>query len=246
MKEKVVGLIPARMGSSRFPGKPITNINGFPMICWVYNEAKNLSEIDELYIVTPDIEIKNICDKFKMNCLFDEKQGNTAAQKLAFAAQELNGTIYLNIQGDEPLLDSNELKKIINEMLDNKDSYYVGLYSHIKNVEDFNNRNNVKVVLDNNGNALYFSRSPIPEKFEYGNANRVLGLYGYRDWFLEKFASIEKTQLESLESGIEMIRMLEYGYKIKLLYSEYNTLGVDLPSDIEKVEKEMIRRKGTK
>lgn len=74
----------------------------------------------------------------------------------------------------------------------------------------------------------------------------MLGLYGYRDWFLEKFASIEKTQLESLESGIEMIRMLEYGYKIKLLYSEYNTLGVDLPSDIEKVEKEMIRRKGTK
>lgn len=67
MKEKVVGLIPARMGSSRFPGKPITNINGFPMIYWVYNEAKNLSEIDELYIVTPDIEIKNICDKFKMN-----------------------------------------------------------------------------------------------------------------------------------------------------------------------------------
>lgn len=241
--KKVIGLIPARMGSSRFPGKPLALINGFPMIYWVYNQAKKCDLIHELYVVTPDKEIYNKCLELHLPCLYDTKQGNTAAQKLSFEAYKLDGDIYLNIQGDEPLLEPKALSQIINEMLKNPDEYYVGLYSLIKDEEEFKNRNVVKTVLDKDGYAMYFSRMPIPETFEYGKALRVMGLYGYRDWFLKKYSEIDKTDLERLESGIEMIRMLENGFKIKLLKTDYQTIGVDLPEHIGLIENEIKKRK---
>ncbi len=244
--EKVIGLIPARMGSSRFPGKPLVNINDYPMIYWVYNQARQCDLLEELYIVTPDKEIKERCVELDIPYLFDTRQGNTAAQKLSYEANKLDGTIYLNIQGDEPLLDPKALNQIVNEMVNNPDEYYVGLYSLIKTEEEFRNRNVVKTVLDKDGYAMYFSRSPIPEIYEYGKALRVMGLYGYRDWFLKKYSEINNTELEKLESGIEMIRMLENGYKIKFLETDYETVGVDLPEHISLVEKEMIKRKNRK
>lgn len=243
MDKKIIGLIPARMGSSRFPGKPIAKINNMPMIYWVYEQAKKTEKINEIYVVTPDIEVKDVCNQFQIPCLYDAKQGNTAAQKLAYTIQDLDGDIYLNIQGDEPLLNSLALEQIIDELVRNDDVYYVGLRSKIKTENEHKDRNIVKAVVDNNDNAMYFSRSPIPPKFEYGKSFRVMGLYGYRDWFLKLFASIEKTDLENLESGIEMIRMLQNGYKIKLLNTEYDTIGVDLPEHIEMIEKEMNKIK---
>lgn len=243
MDKKIIGLIPARMGSSRFPGKPIAKINNMPMIYWVYEQAKKTEKINEIYVVTPDIEVKDVCNQFQIPCLYDAKQGNTAAQKLAYTIQDLDGDIYLNIQGDEPLLNPLALEQIIDELVRNDDVYYVGLRSKIKTENEHKDRNIVKAVVDNNDNAMYFSRSPIPPKFEYGKSFRVMGLYGYRVWFLKLFASIEKTDLENLESGIEMIRMLQNGYKIKLLNTEYDTIGVDLPEHIEMIEKEMNKIK---
>lgn len=126
--------------------------------------------------------------------------------------------------------------------IENENSYYVGLISKIKTPEEHENRNIVKAVINKNNEALYFSRSPIPNQFQYGRCFRVLGLYGYRRWFLEKFKEIDKTALENLEAGIEMIRMLEEGYKIKLLPTEYETIGVDLKEHIFLVEKELKKR----
>ena len=239
MSEKIVGLIPARMESSRFPGKPIYLINDKPMIYWVYQNSLKVDRLQEVYVVTPNKEIEDVCLKYNIPCLYDDKQGDTAAQKLSFAINKLEGDIFLNIQGDEPLLNPAAIDEIIDEMLLNKNSYYVGLISKIKTKEDHENRNIVKAVLNKNKEALFFSRSPIPNKFEYGKCFRVLGLYGYRRWFLEKFTEIKKTSLEELESGIEMIRMLENGFKIKLLNTEYETIGVDLKEHISLVENEL-------
>ena len=243
MKQKVIGLIPARMGSSRFPGKPIAIINKKPMIYWVFNQTKKAENIDELYVVTPDDEIYNVCIKYNIPCILDHRQGSTAAEKLALESEKLNGDIYLNIQGDEPLIKPSLINEIIEELLKNKDVNYVGFASTIETKEEHENRNNVKVVLDKNDYAMYFSRSPIPNKFEYGHCYRVLGLYGYRKETLSLFLEVKKSKLENLESGIEMIRLLENGSKIKFLHTNYKTIGVDLPEHIKVVEEEMKKRR---
>lgn len=116
MKEKIIGLIPARMESSRFPGKPLYLINDQPMIYWVYENAKKVKRLAEIYVVTPNKEINEVCKKLKIPCLYNEKQGNTAAQKLSLAIDELKGDIFLNIQGDEPLLNPLAIEQIIDEM----------------------------------------------------------------------------------------------------------------------------------
>lgn len=239
MKEKVIGLIPARMGSSRFPGKPIHMINGFPMIYWVYNQAKKCELIDKIYVVTEDEKIKIVCKEYGIPCMYKKVQVTGGAERIACASDDVDGDIYLNIQGDEPLLEPDALTQIIEEMTKNKKENYVGLYSLIQTEEEFKDRNVVKVVLDNDNHAMYFSRSCIPERFEYGYAYRVMGLYGYRKNQLEKFKNIKRSNIEILESGIEMIRMLEAGCKIKFVRTNYNSIGVDLPEHIEKVEKIM-------
>ena len=242
MSEKVIGLIPARMNSSRFPGKAIHPINGYPMIYWVYEQAKKSEMIDQLYVVTPNKEICDKCDQYNIPYLLNKKEATSGAHAIAYQANELDGDIYLNIQGDEPLLEPTALDQIIEDMIANKEEYYVGLYSLIKNEKDFRDRNIVKTVLDETSHAMYFSRSCIPEKFEYGKALRVMGLYGYRPEMLKEFLKITKTELETLESGIEMIRMLEKGFKIKLLKTDYHSIGVDLPEHIEEIEKVMIKK----
>ena len=237
--EKIIGLIPARMGSTRFPGKPIYPINGYPMIYWVYNQAKKCDLIDEFYVLTPDEVIVDKCIEYGIPYILNQEESKSAAESLAYEVDNLGGDIYLNIQGDEPLLEPKALKSIIDEMLTNKDEYYVGLYSLIETESEFKDRNIVKTVLDNDGHSMFFSRSCIPEKFEYGHAFRVMGLYGYRPWMLKEYLNVHKSKLEFLESGIEMIRMLEKGYKIKFVKTDYHSIGVDLPEHIKEVEKIM-------
>lgn len=239
MKEKVIGLIPTRMGSSRFPGKPIADICGKPMIYWVYKQATKVKEIDEIYVVTGDEIIVEKCKEFEIPCWIERQETSTAAEKLSYVARKMNGDIYLNIQGDEPLIKPEAIQQVIDAMITNKDIYYLGLYSKIKSEEEFKDRNVVKAVVDINGYAMYFSRSPIPYTYDIGNAFRVLGLYGYRADFLKKFADFTRSKLESLECGVEMLRVMERGYKIKLVETEFNTIGVDLPEHIPLIEERL-------
>lgn len=243
MKKDVIGLIPARMESTRFPGKPIYNINGKPMIWWVYNQAKKCKNIDEIFVVTPNEDIRATCEQYDLPCMFNKRQGKTAAEKLSLEIDNIEADIILNIQGDEPLLNPDSLNQIINELQNNQQEYYVGLVSLIEDETEFNDYNVVKTVLNKDGYAMYFSRSPIPNKFEYGYALRVLGLYGYRKWFLEKYKNHSQTKIEMLEGNIEMIRMLEQGYKIKFLHTIYNTIGVDKKEQVESVEKILRKKK---
>lgn len=238
---KVIGMIPCRMNSSRFYGKALANILDKPMIYWVYNQAKKVDGLDEIYVATSDLEIKNCCLKYNIPCICKKTNETTAAEKIAIEAENLDGDIYINIQGDEPLIEPSCIKQIITAMTTDSTLDYVGLKSHIKSKEEFNDQNVVKVVTDLNGFAMYFSRSPIPFNYEYNNAFRVMGLYGYRKNFLKNFKDLEKSTLEKLEQGIEMLRVMEAGYKIKLLDTSYNSIGVDLPSHIKVVEDMMIK-----
>lgn len=242
MNKKIIGLIPARMGSSRFPGKPIVNICGKPMIYWVYEQAKKVKELDEIYVVTGDEAIAEKCKQFDIPYWIEQKKCTVAAEKLSYASRKMQGDLFLNIQGDEPLINPKAIKQIIDEMLADEDIYYLGLRSKIKTEEEFKNRNVVKAVVDANGYAMYFSRSPIPYTYDCESAFRVLGLYGYKADFLRKFADFPNSSLEKLECGVEMLRAMERGYKIKLIQTEYSTIGVDLPEHIPLIEERLKDR----
>lgn len=239
MSKKIIGLIPARMSSSRFPGKPIANICGKPMIYWVYKQAEKVKEIEKIYVVTEDDIIAEKCKQEKIPCLVEKAITTTAAERLSYIARGLEGDIFLNIQGDEPLIDPRAIKQVIDAMSEDNEVYYLGLRSKIETEEEFRDRNVVKVVVDANQYAMYFSRTPIPYTYNFENAFRVLGLYGYRADFLKKFANFPRSNLEKLECGIEMLRVMERGYKIKLIQTEYNTIGVDLPEHIPLIEKRL-------
>ena len=236
---KIIGMIPARLNSTRFPRKVITDICGKPMIYWVYEQARKVKMLDNIFVVTADVEIKDVCDEYKIPCIYSKLIGTTAAQKIALEAENLDADIFLNIQGDEPLIDPKAIEQIIEQMLFDTDLYYVGLKSLIKSEKDFYDSNIVKVVTDNNNYALYFSRSPIPYKYDGNNAYRVLGLYGYRRKILLQFKENDKSLLEISEQGVEMLRIMEKGYKIKLFDTNCVTIGVDLPEHINAVEKKI-------
>ena len=240
MKKKVIGMIPSRMNSTRFPGKALALILGKPMIYWVYKSASKVKKLDEIFVATSDKEIEECCNKYNIPCICNETNETTAAQKIAIESDNLDGDIYINIQGDEPLIDPGAIESIIDVMLNDESLEYVGLKSKITNEEEFYDRNVVKVVTDNNNFAMYFSRSPIPYEYEYGKAYRVMGLYGYTKEFLQNFKNSEKSDLEELEHGIEMLRVMEKGYKIKLIDTNYKSIGVDLKEHIKEVEKIML------
>lgn len=240
MKKKVIGMIPSRMNSTRFPGKALALILGKPMIYWVYKSASKVKKLDEIFVATSDKEIEECCNKYNITCICNETNETTAAQKIAIESDNLDGDIYINIQGDEPLIDPGAIESIIDVMLNDESLEYVGLKSKITNEEEFYDRNVVKVVTDNDNFAMYFSRSPIPYEFEYGKAYRVMGLYGYTKEFLQNFKNSEKSDLEKLEHGIEMLRVMEKGHKIKLIDTNYKSVGVDLKKHIKEVEKIML------
>lgn len=240
MKKKVIGMIPSRMNSTRFPGKALALILGKPMIYWVYKSASKVKMLDEIFVATSDKEIEECCKKYNIPCICNKTNETTAAQKIAIESDNLDGDIYINIQGDEPLIDPGAIESIIDVMLNDESLEYVGLKSKITNEEEFYDRNVVKVVTDNDNFAMYFSRSPIPYEFEYGKAYRVMGLYGYTKEFLQNFKNSEKSNLEKLEHGIEMLRVMEKGHKIKLIDTNYKSIGVDLKEHIKEVEKIML------
>lgn len=240
MKKKIIGMIPSRMNSTRFPGKALALILGKPMIYWVYKSASKVKMLDEIFVATSDKEIEECCNKYNIPCICNKTNETTAAQKIAIESDNLDGDIYINIQGDEPLIDSGAIESIIDTMLNDESLEYVGLKSKITNEEEFYDRNVVKVVVDNNNFAMYFSRSAIPYEFEYGNAYRVMGLYGYTKEFLKNFKNSEKSDLEKLEHGIEMLRVMEKGHKIKLIDTDYKSVGVALKKHIKEVEKIML------
>lgn len=237
---KIIGVLPARYQSSRFPGKPLALICGKPMIWWVYQQALKVQGINEVYVATDDQRIVEVCEKYNMAYMLTSDKHRTGADRVAEVASRTNGDIYMNIQGDEPLIEPKAIEQVIAEI--NDEHYYVGLKSVIDTEEELLNPNVVKVVTDLDGYAMYFSRSKIPYNFNFGYAYRVMGLYAYKREFLLDFASWGQSKLELAENGVEMLRAMEHGRKIYLADTKYHSIGVDLPEHIVQVESIILNR----
>ena len=240
---RVVGVIPARLKSERFPEKPLANIYGYPMIEWVYKRAKLCNEIDKIVVATDDLKIFNCVESFGGNVVMTSSECPSGTDRVGEVAKKLNCDVVINIQGDEPLVDPYSLKKLVSVFAENEDLKMATLITKIDKKKELNNKNIVKVVVDKENYALYFSRSEIPflRNFEFKDFTfyKHIGIYGYDREFLLKFLSMKKGVLEEAES-LEQLRAIENGTRIKCAVVEkWYGVSVDVPSDVEKVEREI-------
>jgi len=236
---KVVAVIPARYGSTRFAGKPLAMICGKPMIQRVYENASSCGLIDAAVIATDDERIAEAAAQFGAEVRITASTHATGTDRIAEAVKNIDAALIVNVQGDEPLLPQEAIQQAVLPLMEDSTIPMGTLKTKITDPADFTNSNVVKVVTDCSGFALYFSRSPIP----YGRAEKAgaavfrhIGLYVYKKEFLLTFAELPQTPLEKAES-LEQLRALEYGYRIKVAETNYQPVGVDVPDDICRVEK---------
>jgi len=242
---KIIGVIPARYKSSRFPGKPLVSICGKPMIYWVYKQTSKVDEFDEIYVATDDQQIFDTCQKYNMNVIMTSDQCATGSDRVAEVAQKVEGDLFVNIQGDEPVIEPEMIRQVISIFKEDPEVYFGSLKKEITDPEEIQAQSTVKVVTDDRGDAMYFSRSVIPSNVKDGKLARVfrhVGIYAYKKDFLLNFSSMEQTELE-LGEGIEPLRAMQKGYKMRLKETEYSSIGVDYPEHVALVEK-VMREKG--
>lgn len=236
----IVGIIPARYGSTRFPGKPLAEIAGRPMIHHVYERACHASLLEEVLVATDDQRIFDAVRQFGGEAIMTSANHPTGTDRLAEIAAHMSAAdIIVNIQGDEPLISPEAINGVVQALLNDEDSVMSSVMVPMPELMDVWNANVVKVVTDLHGHALYFSRAPIPSLPEAGATTgpwkRHLGLYAYRRDFLLKFTSLPQTPLEKIER-LEQLRALEHGYRIKMvLLEEDHSIGVDTPEDLQRV-----------
>jgi 3-deoxy-manno-octulosonate cytidylyltransferase (CMP-KDO synthetase) len=240
-KNKVLGVIPARMGSSRFPGKPIKLIRGKPMIWHVWQRCLLSDALDEIVIATCDDQIREVAEGFGAKVIMTSDKHSRSNDRVAEAAQKIPCEIVLNIQGDEPLVNPQLINDVVGEF--NKKSYVqcVNPVSVIETEEERQSPHTVKVVSDLEGRVLYFSRYPIPSalinqrKFP---AYRQVPILGFKRNFCIELSKLSEGPLE-LQECIDLLRAVEHGMPVHVLKTEFETIGVDMPADIENVERVM-------
>ena len=238
---KTIGVIPARYQSSRFPGKPLADILGKPMIWWVYQQCIKVPELNEVYVATDDRRIYDVCEQYGIQVIMTSDQCRTGTDRVGEVAAKVDGDLYVNIQGDEPLIEPQMIRDIIG-IFNDESVYYGSLRKQITDEAEIQAPSTVKVVVDKNEDALYFSRSVIPSNVKDGKLARVyrhVGIYAYKRDFLQTFIQLPPAELEAGE-GLEQLRALENGYKIRVHETQFDTIGVDLPEHIAMVE-ELIR-----
>jgi 3-deoxy-manno-octulosonate cytidylyltransferase (CMP-KDO synthetase) len=248
---KATAVIPARYGSTRFEGKPLADILGKPMIQWVYEGLRQSKLIDEVIIATDDQRILEAVQSFGGKGVMTSPDHTTGTDRVAEVARKLRSEIIVNVQGDEPLIKGPIIDKAIRPLLIDETIPMSTLVTQIDEVKDWLNPHIVKVVTNQKGFALYFSRSPIPfprdlnidrlETHPFGtkkplpkNVFKHIGVYVFRRKFLLSFSKMKPTPLEKLEK-LEQLRVLENGYQIKVTSTDYEPLHVETPEDLQKV-----------
>ncbi|GIU23952.1 MULTISPECIES: 3-deoxy-manno-octulosonate cytidylyltransferase [unclassified Shewanella] len=230
-------LIPARYGSSRFPGKPLAPINGKPMIQHVYERAALAKGLKDIYVATDDERIKNAVEGFGGKVVMTGADAASGTDRIDDAITQLglaDDDLVINLQGDQPLIDPISIEQLVSLCERHPGEFDMAtLGVEIKDEAQINDPNHVKMVFDNNFNALYFSRATIP--FGRDNSDypvyKHLGIYAYTRKFIQTFAKLPLGRLEDLEK-LEQLRALEYGYKIKVAISAFDSPEVDTPEDI--------------
>lgn len=241
---KIIGVIPARYKSSRFPGKPLANILGKPMVWWVYQQCLRVPGLSRVFVATDDRRIQEICEQYGMDVMMTSNRHQTGSDRVGEVASRVEGDIFVNIQGDEPLINPKEIQEVI-EIFHDKDVYFASLRKRIDSPEEIAAYSTVKVVVDKNSDAMYFSRNIIPSNRKDGfevNVFRHVGIYAYTKDFLLKFVKLPQTELE-LGEGIEPLRAMENGYKIRVKETMFDSIGVDYPEHIKLVEEELKKKK---
>lgn len=234
---KIIGVIPARIGSTRFPEKVIADIMGKPMIWWVWKQAKKAKLISDVFIATDDKRIFNIIEGFGGKAVMTSKKHKSGTDRIAEAVKKIKADIVINIQGDEPLIRPDMLDNAIRPLIKDKKTVMSTLVCKVADKKLMLDTNIVKVAVDKNGSALYFSRSPIPsqaraEKFTY--FLKHIGVYVYRKEFLLRYVQMKQSTLEKTEK-LEQLRVLQNGYKIMTVETKFDTVPVDTPADLVKV-----------
>lgn len=247
---KITAVIPARYASTRFPGKALAEIDGRPMIQHVYERTARSKLICRVIVATDDARIATAVTQFGGEVVMTSVEHETGTDRLAEVAAGLDADIIVNVQGDEPLIDPAMIDLAIQPFLEEADLQMGTLKTRIKCLHDFLSPNVVKVVTDTSHNALYFSRSPLPffrdkwkdlkdESFCCGKLHcyKHVGLYVYRRDFLLKFAAMPATFLEISEK-LEQLRAVENGVKVRVVETDFESIGVDTPEDLQKAQEQ--------
>lgn len=245
---KFIGLIPARYASTRFPGKPLALLAGKPVIQHVYEQASKV--LDAVYVATDDERIYNKVEEFGGKAVMTSTEHHSGTDRIEEALLKVGGDfdVVVNIQGDEPFIQKSQIETLC-KCFDDKNTQIATLGKPFESIEAVENPNSPKIVLDNNGYAMYFSRSIIPfirgvEKSEWLKKHtflKHLGVYAYRSNVLNEITKLPQSELELAES-LEQLRWLQNGYKIKVGLTNAETVGIDTPDDLKRAE-EFIRNR---
>ena len=235
----ILAVIPVRMGSSRFPGKPLAPILGRPMIEHIYHRTAMCQALDAVYVATCDQEIRRAVEDFGGKIIMTSPSHERATDRIAEAAQDLTADIVVMVQGDEPMTVPQMIESAVVPMLNDPTVQCVNLVKRIESEKEYRDPNTIKVVMDLRGDALYFSREPIPtqkvQDFYKIPVFKQVCIIPFRRESLLQYARLEPTPLERAES-IDMLRFLEHGYRVRLVETEVNTHAVDTPADLALVE----------
>ena len=244
---KKVIVIPARLDSSRLPKKVLLDLKGKTVLQRVYEQCLKVKNIDEVYIATDSFEIKEVCKTFTNQVIITKSTHQSGTDRIGEAISSIDCDIVINVQGDEPFIEPRLIEALVNSFSNSEISMSSAM-SKINNVKDLQNSNVVKVVVDRQNNALFFSRSMLPfprDVKEISSSNEVLekyqffrhiGIYGYRKEFLLHYVNMEQSSLEKIEK-LEQLRALENGFKIKMIETDSSLMGIDTLEDYEEALK---------
>ena len=252
VKPAIVAVIPSRYGSTRFPGKSLALIRNKPMVQWVYERAKRSALLDRVIVATDDHRILKAVAAFGGEAMMTSPGHATGTDRIAEVARSLDCDIVVNVQGDEPLIDPGMIDAAVRPLAEDPSIPMGTLAKLITDPAEARDPNVVKVVMDGKGSALYFSRAPIPwdrdgwagktalADLGAGGSPRYkhIGLYVYRRDFLLAYAAMPQTPLEVTEK-LEQLRALEQGHRIRVVVTERESFGVDIPDDLSKILQRM-------
>ena len=249
IESKVIAVIPARWGSSRFPGKPLALIKGKPMIQWVFEQTSKAKSVSEVIVATDDSRILDTVNNFGGNAIMTSANHESGTDRVAEVIRNKNCEIVVNVQGDEPLIPPANIDLVVQPLLEGIPESTVTLKILIKSYDNLMDRNITKVVVNKSSSALYFSKAMIPwdrddiiqnssvdplKPFWY----KHIGLYAYRKNFLMEFGSLPSSSLEQIEK-LEQLRILENGYNIRVVETNLDSIGVDCKEDLVVIEKRL-------
>lgn len=246
---KAIGVIPARWGATRFEGKVLANLLGKPVIQHVWENAKKAKALDDLVVACDDERIVRAVEKFGGKAMLTSIDQPSGTDRLAEVVNPLDVEIAVNIQGDEPLVKPIMIDNLVISLEDEKIAQMATMIKRIDDESELTNSNVVKVVIDKNGYALYFSRYAIP----YNRTGEIdekkrpvyfkhIGLYAFTKDFLFTFRNMPKSSLENAEK-LEQLRVLEYGYRIKTVETKFDTVGIDTPEDLRRAEDALLHER---